>query len=79
MGFFSRKSNSAKIATNRLKFVLYSERQGLPPETLEKIKSEFVQVITKYVEVDTENLDITIAPDGTINATIPIIEKAGRR
>ncbi len=81
MGFLfsKRKNKSASSAKNRLQFVLYSEHQGLPPETLEKIKSEFITVITKYVDVDTENLDVKITPDGAIQANIPILEKKGRR
>ena len=81
MGFLfgKRKNKSASSAKNRLQFVLYSEHHGLPPETLEKIKSEFITVITKYVDFDTENLDVKITPDGTIQANIPILEKKGRR
>ncbi len=85
--FFNRAKKSGYNAKNRLKLVLYSERQGLPPETMEKIKNEIIGVISKYVDVDVENLDIKITPNGMISgnsgpslqANIPIIEKKVRR
>ncbi len=79
MGWFTKKSKSGNDAKNRLKFVLYAEHQDLPPETLEKIKNEFITVISKYVTVDTDNLDIKITSDGSIQANIPIKEKKVRR
>lgn len=91
MGFFKRKkqqlTRSGLDAKSRLKLVLYSEHQGLPPETIEQIKADIISVITKYVDVDIDNFDIKISPDGknsgsngpALQANIPIREKEFRR
>ena len=89
MGFFRRKlqNKSGLDAKSRLKLVLYSEHQGLPPETIEQIKTDIISVISKYVDVDIENFDIKISPDGKIagsngpalQANIPIKEKKVKR
>ena len=58
--FFKKKSDSANNAVNRIKFVLQSDRSGLPPETLEKIKNHIISVRSKYVDIDTKELDFNI-------------------
>ena len=58
--FFRKKSDSASNAVNRIKFVLQSDRSGLPPETLEKIKNDIISVLSKYVDIDTKELDFNI-------------------
>lgn len=88
MGLFfnKKKKKSSSNAKDRLKLVLYSEHQGLPPETIEKIKIDIISVITKYCDVDAENLDIRVSPDGkltgssgpALQANIPIREKKVR-
>ncbi len=90
MGFFKRANKQKKSgfdAKSRLKLVLYSEHQGLPPETIEQIKMDIISVISKYVDIDIENFDIKISPDGNIHggigpalqANIPIKEKNAKR
>ena len=58
--FFKKKSDSASHAVDRIKFVLQSDRTGLPPETLERIKNDIVSVLSKYVDIDTAELDFNI-------------------
>ncbi|MBR4777793.1 MAG: cell division topological specificity factor MinE [Lachnospiraceae bacterium] len=58
--FFKKKSDSASNAVNRIKFVLQSDRSGLPAETLEKIKNDIISVLSKYVDIDTKDLDFNI-------------------
>ena len=59
MDFFKKK-NSGDVAKDRLKLVLVSDRASCSPELMEQIKNEIVQVISKYMEIDTEGLDIQI-------------------
>ena len=56
--FFSKKS-SKDVAKDRLKLVLMGDR-GVPPELLEKIKVEIMQVLEKYLEIQDDALDIQI-------------------
>ena len=58
--FFKKKSESASHAVDRIKFVLQSDRTGLPPETLERIKNDIISVLSKYVDIETAELDFNI-------------------
>lgn len=78
--FFRRKS-SGNVAKDRLKLVLVSDRTNCSPDIMEQIKNDIIQVISKYVEIDTDELDIKITQtemDGTTEsvpalfANIPI-------
>ena len=40
--------------------VLVSDRANCSPEIMEQIKNDIIQVISKYVEIDVEGLDIKI-------------------
>lgn len=59
MDFFKKK-NSGDIAKDRLKLLLVSDRANCSPEIMEKIKNDIIQVISKYMEIDAEGLDIQI-------------------
>lgn len=63
MGFmdaFFRKRASGNMAKDRLKLVLVSDRANCSPETMEMIKNDIIEVISKYMEIDTQGLDIQI-------------------
>ena len=63
MGFmdsFLRKKTSGSTAKDRLKLVLVSDRANCSPETMELIKNDIIKVISKYMEIDEEELDIQI-------------------
>ena len=87
MDFF-RKKPSGQQAVDRLKLVLVSDRANCSPEIMEQIKNEIIQVISKYVEIDTEGLDIKIeqteseSRNGSVPAicaNIPVKEIRGKR
>ncbi len=59
MDFFKKK-NSGDVARDRLKLLLVSDRASCSPEMMEQIKNEIIQVISKYMDIDTEGLDIQI-------------------
>ena len=70
-----KKKASGNIAKDRLKLVLVSDRANCSPEIMEKIKNEIIQVISKYIEIDLEGLDIKITQtesDGN-NGTVPAL------
>lgn len=62
MGFmdFFRKKNSGEVAKDRLKLLLISDRANCSPEIMEAIKNDIIKVITKYMDIDSEGLDIQI-------------------
>lgn len=59
MDLFKRKS-SGDIAKDRLKLVLVSDRANCSPDVMEMIKNDIIQVISKYMEIDADGLDIQI-------------------
>ena len=59
MDFFKKK-NSGEVAKDRLKLLLISDRANCSPEIMEMIKNDIIKVISKYMEIDAEGLDIQI-------------------
>lgn len=55
-----KKKNSGDVAKDRLKLLLVSDRASCSPEVMEKIKNDIIQVISKYMDIDAEGLDIQI-------------------
>src|SRR5215216_2367752 len=51
---------SGSMAKERLQFILVHDRINLPPERMEAMKKEILEVIAKYVSVDNENVDIAL-------------------
>lgn len=74
LDFFKKKS-SGSVAKDRLKLVLVSDRANCSPEIMENIKNDIIKVITKYMEIDCEGLDIQITQtesEGS-NGTVPVL------
>ena len=59
MDFF-RKKSTGDVAKDRLKLLLISDRANCSPEIMELIKNDIIKVISKYMEIDCEGLDIQI-------------------
>ena len=72
--FFKRKA-SGSVAKDRLKLVLVSDRAGCSPEIMEQIKNDIIAVISRYIEIDQEGLDIKITQtqSETDNGTVPAL------
>jgi len=54
---FGRQSSSA-TAKERLRLVLLSDHLALAPDLIGDLKRELVDVISRYVEVDRENIEL---------------------
>ena len=52
--------NSGSIAKKRLEFLLIADRAGCTPEILEMLKNDMIKVISRYMTVDPENLEVKI-------------------
>ena len=55
-----KKKTSGDIARDRLKLLLVSDRANCSPDVMAMIKNDIIQVISKYMEIDAEGLDIQI-------------------
>jgi cell division topological specificity factor len=59
--FFSKQPTSKDVARDRLKLVLVHDRANCSPEFLEMIRGEILEVLQKYVNIDSNLLDIRIS------------------
>ena len=50
-----KKKNSGSYAKDRLKLLLVSDRANCSPELMEMIKNDIINVISKYMEIDSNN------------------------
>ena len=77
MGFMDifKKKGSGDVAKDRLKLLLVSERADCSPDVMMAIKNDIIQVISKYMEIDAEGLDIQITQteSETSNGTVPAL------
>lgn len=75
LGMNRRKKSSGSVAKERLKLVLVHDRSGLTPQQLESLKDELLKVIARYVDIDHEGVEITLAQkerENRLQADIPI-------
>ena len=80
LSFFTSGKNEGESArdnaTNRLKLVLMQDRSNLDGATMQKMREQLVAVISKYIEIDTEALDLNLEGDGeeiALMLNIPVI------
>lgn len=77
-----QKSKSAGQAKERLKLVLINDRTDLTPDELESLKNDLLKVISRYIEIDPVEVNITMAHEGReqrLLADIPLKSTARRR
>src|SRR3954470_19014802 len=64
-------------AKNRLRLVLMHDRTQLSPVMLEQMRDDMVEVISKYVEIDKEALEVNLESDESntiaLVANIPVL------
>lgn len=73
--FLGRLPNSANVAKERLQLVLAQDRANIPPDTLETLKDEIINVISKHIDIDVTNVEVSIShgPNGNrLVADIPV-------
>jgi cell division topological specificity factor len=70
------EKTSRNKAKQRLKFILAHDRVALTPQMFEAMRDEILQVVSKYVELDEESLQISLETDDTrntfVSANMPI-------
>lgn len=80
---FFRRKNSREIAKDRLKILLISDRVNCSAEMMEMIKTDIAKVISKYMKIDAQSMEIQISKTGskgrnlknpTLYANIPILD-----
>ena len=67
---------SKSVATNRLKLVLMQDRTNLTPKILEQMRGELVDLLSKYLEMDKDLLELNFEQEGdqvALMLSIPVI------
>jgi cell division topological specificity factor len=61
---------SATTARERLQLGLAHDRSDLNPELRERMRREILEVVQKYVEIDLESGDVSLATDDRVTALV---------
>ena len=67
---------SKSVATSRLKLVLMQDRTNLTPKVLEQMRGELVDLLSKYLEMDKDLLELNFEQEGdqvALMLSIPVI------
>ena len=79
---FSRKPSSADQAKDRLRLVLINDRTDLSAASLEDLKDDLLEVLSRYIKIDPKSMRIDITQDGRqqrLIADIPITGPISRK
>jgi len=67
---------SREVAKDRLRLVLVQDRVNLSSEKMNELKDELIKVISKYVEIDRDGIEISLtqsARQSRLTANIPVV------
>ncbi len=80
LGFFrqteKKEENAKDVACNRLRVVLMQDRTNLTPELLQRMRQELIELLSKYVEMDKDALELNFEQEGNQMAlmlSIPVL------
>ncbi|MEA4827420.1 cell division topological specificity factor MinE [Clostridium sp. JNZ J1-5] len=71
--FFSSRPSSKEVAKDRLKLILIHDRASVSPELLELMKSDILEVISKYVIIDNGDIDVRLTKTEEIEGSSPAL------
>ena len=69
-------SNAKEVACNRLKLVLMQDRTNLSPAIMDRMRRELIDLLSKYLELDRELLDLNFEQEDSQMAlmlSIPVL------
>ncbi len=81
-----QKRSSGGVAKDRLKILLISDRVNCSPEVMNMIKNDIARVISRYMKIDEESMEVQITKRSTKGASkkspflyvnIPILDLSG--
>lgn len=76
LGFLKKKEPaSGSVAKDRLKLVLVHDRVNCSSQVLEMLKGDIIKVISNYMEIDEDELDINITQTASDDksGTVPVL------
>ena len=78
---FAKEPSGAQLAKQRLQVVLVQDHLAMPPGTMEAIKAEIMEVISRHLEIDPEGVEVAVERRGSgdeLVANIPVRRNLGR-
>lgn len=69
------QKTSKEIAKDRLKIVLIHDRANISPEVMQDLKNDIIEVISHYMDINKNEMEISLANDDNsvaLLANIPI-------
>ena len=70
---FSQKQSPKEVAKDRLKLILIHDRGDLSPETIGKMKVEILGVLSKYIDIELEDIDIAVTNPSEVEGDTPAL------
>ena len=75
MKIFGTKEKSGKIAGDRLRVLLVHDRANMSPEIMEKLRDDIIQVISKYMDINKKDMELSFENEDNavaLVANIPV-------
>jgi cell division topological specificity factor len=74
--FSHKEIKSKNVAKNRLRQILVHDRVNLPPGKMDRLRDDLAQVISKYVEIDQDRMNVALTDtnrQSCLTAQVPIV------
>ena len=71
-----KKESSGDIARRRLQLVIINDRANVSPEIMDAMRAEIIQVISKYMYIDTREMEFSLENENDTMAlvvNIPVV------
>ena len=65
-----RQPASADTARQRLQLVLAHDRSDLNPELVDQMRKEILEVVSRYVEIDLSETDVSLETEDRVTALV---------
>lgn len=78
---FGKEPSSASLAKQRLQVVLVQDHLSMTPGTMEAIKAEIMEVISRHLEIDPNGVEVAVERRGhgdELVANVPVRRNLGR-
>ena len=82
--FGKQEKRSGQIAKERLQVVLIHDRASVSPEVMTQLKNDIIGVISKYMEINKNEMEMSLANDSdsvalVVNIPVNSLRHSARR